>query len=77
MTNDTFKTMKVGNLEILLPQFSQTKMCHIMPGIITFLAPLGLPMYDLIIGVKTMSKIGIWLDFTDNSITLHNIKLQM
>ena len=76
-TNGTFKTTKVGDIEILVPEFSQSKMEHIKPNIITSPAQLGLPMYDLIIGVTTMSRIDIKLDFTENSITLDNIKMPM
>ena len=52
----------VCDIEILLPEFSQSNMVHIKPDIVMLLAQLGLPGYDLIIGVKTMSKIGIKLE---------------
>ncbi len=44
LTNRTFTTMKVGDTEILLPEFSQSEMVHIKPDIIILLAQLGLPL---------------------------------
>ncbi len=53
--------MKVGDIEILLPEFSQSKIVCVKQDIITLLAQLVLPVYNLIIGVEAMSKMGIRL----------------
>ncbi len=76
MTNGTFKTMKVATLRFCFLN-SQSKSVYIKADIVTLSAQLGLPMYDLVIGVKAMSKMGIKLDFTDNCITLEHVKLPM
>ena len=55
----------------------QSKTVHIKSYIFTLLGQLGLLEYDLIIGVNTMSKMGVKLDFSDNSISLDHVKLPM
>ncbi len=55
MSYGTFMKMKVGDVEILLPEFSQSKTVHLKPDIAMLQAQLELPMYDLIIVGRTMS----------------------
>lgn len=50
---------KGGGIEILLPEFPQSKMVHIKPDIIKLPVELGLHIYDFFIWVKTMPKRGI------------------
>ena len=77
MSKGTFKTSKVGDDDILLPEFSKTKMAHIKPETIMLPAQLGLSVYDLIIGFASMSYFGINLDLTHNSISWDHVKLSM
>ena len=35
------------------------------------------PVYDLILGIETMSRLGIILDFEEKAITIDKIKLKM
>ena len=76
-SNGTFKTTKVGNLEICFPEYSNNKQILVRPDIVDIPADQDLPTYDLILGVETMSKLGIVLDFGEKMITIDQIKLPM
>ena len=76
-SNGTFKTTKVGNLEVCFPEYSNNKQILIQPDIVDMPEDSDLPTYDLILGVKTMSKLGIVLDFGEKMITIDQIKLPM
>ena len=76
-SNGTFKTTKVGNLEICFPEYSRNKQILIRPDIVDMPEDSDLPTYDLILGVETMSKLGIVLDFGEKMITIDQIELPM
>ena len=76
-SNGAFQTTKVGRLDVTFPEFSKSKVAHIRPDIVEIPAELGKPVYDLIIGVETMAKMGIVLDFANKEITIDQIKHQM
>ena len=75
--NGTFKTTKVGKLDIILPKYSDSKLISIRPDIINIPDEMNKPVYDLIIGVETMAKLGIVLDFSKKSIIIDHIELPM
>ena len=73
-SNGTFKTTKVGNLEIKFPEFSESKLFKIKPDIVDIPPEMNKPIYDLIIGVETMAKMGVIMDFAEMQVTIdHNI----
>ena len=73
-SNGTFRTTKVGNLEMKFPAFSESKkLFKLKPDIVDIPATENKPVYDLIIGVETMAKMGIVMDFQQMKITIdHN-----
>ena len=76
-SNGTLETTKVRNLEICFPEYSKNKQILVRPDIVDIPEDEDLPTYDLILGVKTMSKLGIVLDFGERMITIDQIKLPM
>ena len=76
-SNGTFKTTKVGVLELLFPEFSGSKLFSVRPDIVDIPANENKPVYDMILGVKTMSKMGVIFDFQTKSITIDQISLKM
>ena len=55
--------MKVANLDIRFHDFSESKLFRVRPDIVDVPKEMNKPVYNLIIGVKTMTKMGIVLDF--------------
>ena len=67
----TFETTKVGDeLAFLFPEFSESRMYRVSPDIMELPAHADQPAYDLIIGVKTMAKWGVVLDFVQEVICI-------
>ena len=54
-SNGTFKTTKVGVLELTFPEFSESKLFSIRPDIVDISASESKPVYNMILGTKTMS----------------------
>ena len=75
--NGTFATTKVGDLELYFPDFSGSKFVKIKPDIVDMPSETSKPVYDVIIGIKTMARLGIVLDFEEKAITIDRIKLEM
>ena len=67
----------MGKLEISFPDHSSSKWIYVQPAIVAVRAEQDEPMYDLTLGVETMSKLGIVLDFSDSSITIYDQKSPM
>ena len=76
-SNGTFQTTKVGDFELLLPKFSKSKLVKVKPDIIEIPKESSPPVYDMIIGIETMSKLGVVLDFNNHEITLDHITVPM
>ena len=66
--NGTFKTTHVGNLEMMFPAFSKSKTFLIRPDIVNVDGSDEEPMFDLILGIKTLAKLGTILDFQNSTI---------
>ena len=64
--------MKVGNLDLKFPEFSKSKLFKIRPGIVDVPKEMNKPVYDLIIGVKTMTKMGVVPDFKTKMLVIDN-----
>ena len=78
MSNGTFVTDKVGdNLEFIFPEFSESRMVTISPDIFELPKMSPKPAYYLIIGIETMPKLGVVLNFDDLMITIDQQKLPM
>ena len=75
-SNGTFTTTRVAELDLTFPEFSERKLLHIEPDIVD-LPDDSQPVYDLILGVKTLEKLGIILNFEDRNITVDKITLPM
>ena len=65
-SNGTFKTQKVGDFELLFPKFSKSKLVKVKPDIVQMPASMKPPVYDMIIGIETMSNLGCILDFQNH-----------
>jgi hypothetical protein len=76
-SNGTFKTKKVGQVELSFVEYSASKQVHLRPDIVEY--PRGglPPLYDLIVGKQTLHDIGAVLDFKDKIITIDEILLPM
>jgi hypothetical protein len=76
-SNGTFKTKKVGEVELSFVKYSASKKVHLHPDIIEYSKGEPPPLYDLIIGKQTLHDIGAVLDFKERTITIDDILLTM
>jgi hypothetical protein len=67
-SNCTFKTDKVGDIEISFVDYSTSKKIRLKPDIVEYNPGNGAPMYDLIIGKETLHELGVVLDFKEKTI---------
>ncbi len=75
-SNGMFQTKHKAKIELYFFEYSNSKRCLAEPDIFEYNKNNN-PLYDLIIGVKTMKKYGIILDFKDKMITVDEVKLPM
>ena len=75
-SNGTFKTSKVGILDLNLPEYSSSKIFNVSADIVE-IPKHETPPYDLIIGVKTMTEWKVNLDFDQQLISVDGQKLPM
>jgi hypothetical protein len=76
-SNSTFKTKKVGEVELSFVEYSACKKVHLHLGIVEYPKGGPPPLYDLIIGKQTLHDIGAVLDFKERTITIDEILLPM
>jgi hypothetical protein len=76
-SNGTFKTKKVGEVEISFVEYSASKKVHLHLDIAEYSKGGPLPLYELIIGKQTLHDIGAVLDFKERTITIDDILLPM
>ena len=77
MSNGTFVMDRVGdNLEFIFPECSEPRTVTI-PDIFELLKTSPQPAFDLIIGIETMTKLGMVLNFDDKMITIEEQTLPM
>jgi hypothetical protein len=78
-SSGTFHTDKVGNVDILLPEYSNLKYISVKTDVVEYDGTRGdqKSTYDLILGVNTMRELGIVLDFDTLKITIDKITLPM
>jgi hypothetical protein len=72
--NRMFQTKRKAEIELNFFKYSNSKRYLAEPDIIEY-DKNNKPQYDLILGVKTMKKYGIILDFKDKMITIDEVKL--
>ena len=76
-SNGTFITNKVGRIEIAFVDYSSSKRVHLAPDIVEYKQGINAPMYDLIIGKRTMHELEVVLDFKESTIQIDEILLPM
>ncbi len=76
-SNGTFKTKKVGEVELSFVKYSARKKVHLHPNIVEYFKGEPPPLYDLIIGKQTLHDIGAVLDFKEKTITIDDVLLPM
>jgi hypothetical protein len=76
-SNGTFKTKKVGEVELSFVKYSASKKVHLCPDIVEYSKGGPPPLYDRIIGKQTLHDIGVVLDFKERTITIDDILLPM
>ncbi len=74
--NGMFQTKRKTEIKLNFFEYSNSKRYLAEPDIVKY-DKNNRPHYDLILGVKTMKKYGIILDFKDKMITVDEVKLPM
>ncbi len=76
-SNGTFKTKKVGEIELSFAKYSASKKVHLHPDIVKY-SKAGPPLlYNLIIGKQILHDIGAVLDFKEKTTTIDDGLLPM
>jgi hypothetical protein len=75
-SNGRFQTKRKAEIELNFIEYSNRKRYLAEPDIMEY-DKNNRPQYDLILGVKTMKRYGIILDFKDKMITVDEVKLPM
>jgi hypothetical protein len=73
-SNERFQTTQKAEMELNFFEYSNSKRYIAAPDIVEN-DKINKPQYDIILGVKTMKKYGIILDFKDKMITVDEVKL--
>jgi hypothetical protein len=76
ISNGMFQTKRKAEIELNFFGYSNRKKYLAEPDIVEY-DKNNRPQYDLILGVKTMKRYGIILDFKDKMITFDEVKLPM
>jgi hypothetical protein len=74
-SNGTFVTDKVGDIKISFVEYLASKKVRLQPDIVEYSPGDQAPMYDLIIGMRTMHVLGAKLNFQEKTITIDEILL--
>jgi hypothetical protein len=75
-SNGMFQSKQKAEIELNFFEYSDSKSYLAEPDIVKY-DKVNKPQYDLILGVKTMKKYGIILDFKDKMITVDEVELPM
>ncbi len=75
-SNGMFQTKRKAEIELNFFEYSDRKRYLAEPDIVEY-DKNNRPQYNLILGVKTMKKYGIILDFKDKRLTVDEVKLPM
>ena len=71
----SFTTKYKANVDITIPEYSNSKVFSIEPDVVEVEGTL--PTYDLILGMPTLQKLGVILDFPGQMITIDSTTLPM
>ncbi len=74
--NGRFQTTQKAEMELNFFEYFDRKKILAAPDIVEY-NKINKPQYDIILGVKTMKKYGIILDFKDKMLTIDEVKLPM
>jgi hypothetical protein len=74
--NGMIQTKHKAEIELNFFEYFNSKRFLVEPDIVEY-DKINKPQYDLILGVKTIKKYGIILDFNDKMITVDEVKLPM
>jgi hypothetical protein len=75
-SNGVFQTKGQAKFDVKFSEYSESKHYTIRPDVLEY-DKLERPAFDLIIGVKTMKRLGIVLDFQTNMIQMDHISPPM
>ena len=74
-SNGIFETNKVANIDLVFPEYSNSKLVKVRPDVVEVPESETLPPYDLILGTETLAKLGVILNFKDNTISIDDTSL--
>ena len=78
MSNGVFHTKGKATVQVKFFEYSNSKRVHISPDVVEYdEETMGKPVFDLILGTRTLNELGIVLDFRNKMITLDEIELPM
>ena len=72
-SSGTFKTTHVGNLEMMFPVFFRSKIFAIRLNIVIVEKSDEEPMFDLIVGIKTIAKLSTVLNFQERTVQIDHV----
>jgi len=73
----TFLATSVGKLEVTFPDFLSSKVSSFKPDIGKIFKNYAAPIYNVEIGIENLAKIGIILNFAEETITIDHVTLPM
>ena len=76
-SNGDFHTKGRGDIGVKFFEYSDSKEAYLQPDIVEYDEDSDKPVFDLIIGVVSMKRLGIVLDFNNEDITIDEIALPM
>ena len=77
-SNGVFHTKGKASVQVKFFEYSNSKRVKLTPDVVEYEEKtMGKPVFDLIVGTKTLNELGIVLDFKQKIITLDEIELPM
>jgi len=77
-SNGVFHTKGKASVQVKFFEYSNSKRVHITPDVVEYDEnTMDKPVFDLILGTRTLNELGIVLDFKHKMITLDEIELPM
>ena len=77
-SNGDFQTKGKGDIQLKFFEYSISKRVRVQPDVVEYDGTaMEKPVFDLILGTKTMNELGIVLNFKQNTITIDEIELPM
>ena len=76
-SNGDFATFDTGEVELIFPEFSSSKLAQFEPDIIYIDGNFREPQYDLIIGTESLKKLEVIMDFSQGTLTMDGLTAPM